>query len=263
MTLVRELAIAVDPVRLAKRLGIEPDEWQASALRSNTRRMLLNCSRQSGKSTIVAVKSLHRALYRGGSLILLVSPSLRQSQELFKKVLAFYRVLERPVPAEAENRLTLELENGSRIISLPGKEGTIRGYSAVDLLVTDEAAQVTDDLYQTVRPFLATSNGQLIAPSTPFGRRGWWYEAWSSGAKSWERYEVPATQVPRISAEFLQEEREALGEWFYRQEYECAFMEAQTSVFSSEMIDRLFDRSVTQWDLLPTAPWLGRQASSQ
>lgn len=157
------------------------------------------------------------------------------------------------MPTEAESALRLELrsptgETGSRIISLPGKEQTIRGYSGVDLLVVDEAARVSDDLYYSVRPMLAVSGGRLIALSTPFGTRGWWYEAWRSD-EPWERYEVPATECPRISAEFLEEEQRNMGEWWYRQEYLCEFLDAQTAAFRHEDIQRMFDGEVETWQL--------------
>jgi hypothetical protein len=181
-----------------------------------------------------------------GSLCLLVSPSLRQSQELFRKAIGAYRVLGRPIPSEAENQLSLHLENGSRIESLPGKESTVRGFSGVSLIVVDEAARVPDDLYVSLRPMLATSAGRLLALSTPFGSRGWFFEAWRSG-EQWERFEVPATEVPRISPEFLQEERQTLGAWFFAQEYECRFMEAETQAFNREDIERAFEQEVEPW----------------
>jgi phage terminase large subunit-like protein len=59
--------------------------------------VLLNCSRQSGKSTIAGILALHCALYQPGSLVLVLAPALRQSQELFGKVAGFYRTLSRPV----------------------------------------------------------------------------------------------------------------------------------------------------------------------
>jgi len=96
-----DLALALDPVRLAHRAGIEPDNWQAAALRSASPRLLLNCCRQSGKSTTVATIAVHAALFEPGALVLLVSPSLRQSAELFKKAVGLYRALGRPVPAAA------------------------------------------------------------------------------------------------------------------------------------------------------------------
>jgi len=246
-SLAADLALALDPALMAQAVGLTPDPWQVRLLRSGNGRVLLNCCRQSGKSTMAAVLGLHTALYQPGSLVLLLSPTLRQSQELFRKVLTIYRVLAQSVPAETETRLTLELENGSRIVSLPGKESTIRGFSRVGLLIVDEAARVPDELYFSVRPMLAVSGGRLIALSTPFGTRGWWYEAWRS-ADPWERFEVPAAECPRIPAAFLEEERRNLGEWWFRQEYCCEFLDAETAAFRSEDIERAFEE-IEVWRL--------------
>src|SRR5262245_18692198 len=172
---------ALSGAEMLRDLGLSPDPWQVKVMEANFQRALLNCSRQSGKSTVTAALALHHALYPPEgkpTLTLLVSPSLRQSSELFRKVLTFYRILKRPEPAVEENRLSLELANGSRIVSLPSAEETVRGYSAVSLLVIDEAARVPENLYQAVRPMLAVSQGRLMALSTPNGRQGWWYEAW-------------------------------------------------------------------------------------
>src|SRR4051812_42299363 len=156
-----DLAMALDPVVLAKRAGIEPDVWQADVLRSPSKRRLLLCCRQSGKSTTTAILGLHRALYRPGSLVLMLSPSLRQSGELFRKAISIYRDLGRPVQAQAETALTLTLTNGSRVVSLPGQDATIRGFSGASLIIEDEAARVDDPLYEAIRPMLATSDGDL------------------------------------------------------------------------------------------------------
>jgi hypothetical protein len=236
-------AMPRDPVRLAEALGLVPDDWQRQVLRSISRRLLLNCARQSGKSTTTAVLALHQALFVPDSLVLMVSPGLRQSSELFKKSLAFYRRLGRPVPAEAETRLSLELSNGSRIISLPGSTDTTRGYTA-DLVLADEASRIEDEMLASIRPMLATTNGRLIAMSTPAGRRGWWFEAWQDGGESWERVQVDATQCPRISEAFLADERRALGHLVFDSEYMCIFHDALTAVFRSEDIHAALDPSV-------------------
>jgi hypothetical protein len=246
--LAEDLKTGMDPVRFAERAAIVPDPWQADVLRSNAKRLLLNCSRQSGKSTTTALLALHTATYEPGSLVLLLSPSLRQSAELFRTVARLYSATGATVPATAESKLRLELETGSRVISLPASEATIRGYAGVDLLVIDEAARVADDLYASVRPMLATSNGRLIALSTPFGRRGWWSDAWHSG-HDWKRVHITAEQCPRITPEFLAEEREQLGEWWYRQEYFGEFMDAETSVFSHDDIQRMFSTEIEIWTL--------------
>src|SRR5215218_1023691 len=139
----QDIRMAVDRVAFAEVLGIVPDAWQKEFLRSSSDRVLLNCSRQSGKSTMSAVFALHRALYYPGSLVLCLAPTLRQSQELFAKVAGFYRDLGRPVPAQGERKLSLELENDSRIVTLPGSEKTIRGFSGAALLIVDEAARAS------------------------------------------------------------------------------------------------------------------------
>jgi hypothetical protein len=181
-------------------------------------------------------------------LALLVSPSLRQSGELFKKALDIHRTLGGPVATRAESALRLELANGSRIVSLPGKEHTVRGFSGVRLIAIDEAARVPDDLYFAIRPMMAVSGGRLIALSTPSGARGWWHDAWRSDER-WERYEVPATQCPRISQEFLDEELQAMGEWWFQQEYSCKFFDAENQPFGQEDIDRAFEEMVEAWNL--------------
>jgi hypothetical protein len=128
------------------------------------------------------------------------------------------------------------LENGSRIEALPGTEKTIRGFSGVDLLILDEASRVADELYHAVRPMLAVSGGSLMMLSTPYGKRGVFFDEWSEGV-GWERYEVPATDVPRISSEFLVEERYALPERVFRQEYMCSFEETDDQIFSYEDVE--------------------------
>jgi len=236
-SLAEDLRLALDRAAFARALGLKPDGWQEDLLRSTSDRVLLNCSRQSGKSTMVAIIALHRALYHPNSLILCLAPALRQSQELFAKVLSFYRDLGKPVPAHAENKLSLELENSSRVMTLPGTEKTIRGFSGAALIILDEAAQVDDGLYFAVKPMLAVSGGALMMLSTPYGQRGVFFEVWEGGLQ-WERYEVPASQCPRISEEFLKEERASLPPFIFRQEYECSFEETDDQVFTTDMIDK-------------------------
>lgn len=184
------------------------------------------------------------AVCEPGALILLLSPSQRQSAELFKKVLAMYKALGRPVASKAESALTLTLENRSRVVSLPGTEATVRSFSAVRLLVVDEASRVDDETIAAVRPMLAESGGQLIALSTPAGRRGWWYEAWDGGGAAWKRVRVPASECQRIGAAFLSEERASMGDYFYAQEYECSFETSDASLFDEETLRKMWDSRV-------------------
>jgi hypothetical protein len=240
--------LRADHAQLMVRAGMPPDDWQRQLLRSNAARVLLLCSRQSGKSTVAAALALRAALLGSNAPVLLLSPSLRQSGELFRKILDIFNALGRPVAVAAESALRLELTNGSRIVSLPGDEKNIRGFSGVSLLIIDEAARVNDALYCSVRPMLAVSQGRLVALSTPFGKRGWFHDEWH-GFGPWERVRITAEQCKRIPRSFLEEERKALGDRWFKQEYLCDFSESVDCVFSYESIQAAFVNDLEPWSL--------------
>jgi hypothetical protein len=219
------------------RLGLAVDSLQARVLRTTNKRGVLNCSRQWGKSTITAAKAVHQAAYAAESLTVVVSPSGRQSAEFLRKATGFARKLGIRIKGDGDNEISLELPNRSRIVGLPGTEGTIRGFSAVSLLLVDEAARVSDDLYLAIRPMLAVSDGTLWLMSTPFGKRGFFYETWANGGKEWERFRAPATECGRIRKAFLEEERATMGERCFRQEYLCEFEDAVSGVFARELVE--------------------------
>jgi hypothetical protein len=229
--------LRADPAAVLTAARFTPDPWQTRALSSPYSRALWLASRQSGKSLTAAALGLREALLRPGSLVLLLSPTLRQSGELFRdKVKRLYNALGRPVATAQESALTMELVNGSRIVSLPGDEGTIRGYSGVRLLVIDEAARVPDSLYYAVRPMLAVSRGRLVALSSAWAKQGWFYASWTEG-QGWERVKVTAAQCPRISPEFLAEEQRDIAPRWFDMEYNCVFGDAIDQVFRGEDLD--------------------------
>ena len=240
-----------DRVIFAKSVGMQPDPWQADLLRSDSDRVLLNCSRQSGKSTVAAVIALHRALYQDGALVLILAPSERQAKELFSKIAEFYGQLpeSQPVSSDSYRKMGMSLTNGSRIEALPGTEKTVRGFSGVDLLILDEAARVDDELYHAVRPMLAVSGGGLMMLSTPYGKRGAFYEEWTFGGDVWDRYRVTAEECPRISSTFLERERHAVPLRVYRQEYFCSFEDTMAQIFSEEVIRELSDMTIEETEI--------------
>ena len=238
--MARDIARGLDPALWFTDAGVEPDEWQRAAIRSQSRRQLWLCHRQAGKSTTAALKALAKATSSPGSLVLLISPSQRQSAELLRKVVELHgRIAGLPKPAFVSlHRLEFEPEVAGRILSLPSSEGTVRGYSRVLLAVLDEASRIPDPIVAAVKPMLAVSAGELVALSTPNGEVGWFFEQWTRGGDIWERTKVTADECPRISAAFLQEEREQLGEMIFRQEYMCEFICNDEQVFANKIIER-------------------------
>jgi hypothetical protein len=108
----------------------------------------------------------------------------------------------------------------------------------------DEASRVSDEAYLAVRPTLATSDGALWLMSTPWGKRGFFYEAWTNGGPEWERILAPATECPRIRASFLEEERRTMGERWFRREYLCEFEDSGSSVFGRDLVERAITETV-------------------
>jgi hypothetical protein len=233
-----EVEESVDIVAFAReKLGFDPDPKQELVLRGG-RRGIVNCTRQWGKSTVTAVKAVHRAYSAPGSLTLVVTPSGRQSGEFLRKAEEFVRRLGIKVRGDGDNKISIAFPNGSRIVGLPGNEATSRGYSA-SLLLIDEAARVDDQMYRAMRPSLAVANGDLWLMSTPYGKRGFFWEEWEHGGDEWERISVPATECPRISAQLLAEES-AKGDETYRREYMCEFGKWRGRCFHGSRLMRRF-----------------------
>lgn len=250
-TFADHLAMALDPAAFAAACGLEVlDPWQAELLRdvAPAHDWIALCSRQSGKTACAAVAGLHRCLYRPGSLTLICSAGQRQAQEVLGRATAMYRRIGKPVVAISENVSQLTLENESRLISLPSQPSTVRGYTP-DFIIIDEAAQCPSELYQALRPMQLVAGANMWLLSTPFGKRGFFYEQWTEGGDRWRRVKIIADQCPRIDPAFLEAERRT-SLWFAA-EYMAEFTETSAErVFSDAELDALFREGVESWNVI-------------
>jgi len=228
----------------ARLRGFEPDELQTRVLESNAHRGILNCTRQWGKSTVGSIMAVHRAMTRPGSLVVVASPSDRQSAEFVRKCGEVLGELGVKVRGDGHNSISILLPNKSRIIGLPGVDGTVRGFSAVSLMIIDEAWRVRPEIYKALRPMLAVGGGDLWVLSTPAGRQGFFHSIWAHGGEEWLKVEAPATLCPRIKASFLEEERGQMGPAWFRQEYLCEFVDSGSAMVEREVVERAFDEEV-------------------
>jgi hypothetical protein len=236
----------------AARLGFTPDPQQAAVLRTPGKRVLLACARQWGKSTTAAAKAVHHAWTRPRSLILIVSPGERQSAEFLNKATSLAENLGFRIRGDGDNPISILFPNRSRIVGLPGVARTSRGFSAASLLIIEEASELPDRVYNTLRPTLAVSNGDLWVIGTPSGKRGFFYEEWAYGGDRWTRLAVRATECPRYSREFLEEERETRPDAWFRQEYLCEFIDDGEGVFTREQVEAALDDTLeplNNWQL--------------
>jgi hypothetical protein len=237
-----------DPVRWVHDYGllrdkagkaVRLDEEQKNILDPANRRAILLCHRQYGKSSIASLLCFHQALFYPRSLCLLISPSLRQSSENFRKVADALDCIKPKPELEEENKLTLQFSTGSRIISLPGTQKTVRGFTAPDLIFVDEASEAADELFTALFPmFTSNPKGRLIIASTPKGQRGFFHRLWTEAGPDWLKIEKKASENPRLDPAILAEARRALPEWEFLQEYECQFVSDEFTLFDEDRIKR-------------------------
>lgn len=266
--IAQTIAGALNPKSYIRAVGLDPFEWQEAALVPGIDRLMLLTARQSGKSTVVAGKAIHKAKHISNSLSLIICPTQDQSKELMKKIETFM-LNDKDLPAMTHDA-TFEKEfvNGSRIVALPGSERSVRGYSGPSMIIVDEAARVLDETYMALRPMMTGAQTELVLMSTPFGKRGFFYRAWHYGT-NWKKIMVTpkfkisenkivpgppeqehreaykekgilAFYSPRHDLQFLEEELENDGLWWFSQEYMCEFLDTESQLISTDDIEAAF-----------------------
>ena len=215
-----------------------PDPWQADVLDTSAD-TLINCSRQSGKSTTTSIRALWTAIYRPKALVLVIAQNFALSKELLKKTKSWLEWTPNAPALTRESTKELEFANGSRIVSLPGQNPDgVRGYSAPALILVDEAAFCDDAVFTALFPMTATNGGQIVLMSTPNGRTGTFAELWLE-ENDWAKVAVKADQIPRISAAYLAEQRASLPPAKFAQEFECAFNQSGKAIFTADHIEQM------------------------
>lgn len=271
--LASDLRHSLNPSILLSELDFPPYEWQIDVLSPLRTRVLLVAARQSGKSSVESGDAYHSFKYTPGSLNIIIAPSEQQSKETMKKVDDFLAL---DPDVDLDNNASFEKKsvNGARIIALPGTERSVRGYSKPRRVILDEASRIEDATFKACRPYLVGNpEAKMVAVTTPFGKRGWFYEAWehnpywhkvlvkpayklsSDNQKvvpdipedefraMWEKKGVSAYYSPRHTHEFLTEELETIGWWWWRQEYGCEFLDTGHGVFDMQAVRDAYDET--------------------
>jgi len=220
------------PLALVKELfNFTPTEYQARLLEDESKRIVVRWSRQAGKTTTIALRALWFALTHNRTLSLIVAPSFRQSMIMGDRVQDYVSGLPaktRRSLVEKQQRTVLKFRNGSRIIMLPNSPQLLRGYTAHQVICDEAAFFHEDDLvfYNVLYPMLATTDGALIASSTPWSRDSVFYRMCNS--KDFKQHVVTCEDVVRsglIKQSFIDQMREELPEERFRREFYSEFVE--------------------------------------
>jgi len=234
---VEQLSRIPAPVEFGETILSSPlDPWQREYMLAapDQARIGIAASRQAGKSAVTALFVAWCLLFVPGFQCLVASRSLRQAAHFLSKVRdAVLAVIPRDAMVQL-NRLSLELPNGSAIISIPcAQPDAGRGFSP-DLVILDEAAFAPEALFGAITPSLAATNGALHMLSSPNGRQGYFFDAFEGAAEEvfWT-LKVIWSDCPRISPEFIAHEKIALGDIRFRQEYMSEFLSPLGAYFGS------------------------------
>ena len=249
---VREIAYRLDPALwVRERLVVTPAPWQDSFLRAPSGASILALTaRQVGKTTTAAWGIAHTAVFHPGSLSVIACPAQRQSAEAVRRVRD--TLIKIGTNLDSDNVYCLELENGSRVLALPGSDDSIRGLTVDGWIVADEAARLSENRIAALRPMRARRPQTRFAMlSTAWSRTDPFWMAWSSDDPSWLRLQATADQVDIFSQDYLAAERRSLGEAHFKREYLGIPASDQASPFGWDLYERA---TQVRTPLLPPGP---------
>jgi hypothetical protein len=235
----REIAYRLDPTLWAQEvLGVSPQDWQEQFLRApRGASILVLTARQVGKTTVAAWGMAHTAIFQPGSLSVVACPRQQQSAEAIRKVREM--VLIGGAKLVTDNVYCIELNNGSRVLALPGSDDSIRGLTVDGWIVVDEAARVPKELVDALRPMRARCpHTRLVMLSTAWSRTDQFWSAWVCDDPSWLRLQATVDKYPDLlPADFLEAERRQ-GEDYYNREYLGIPSGGHMSPFTWDMYER-------------------------
>ena len=237
---LRALAHRVDPALwVRERLNVAPEPWQDTFLRAPRGASILALTaRQVGKTTVAAWGMAHTALMKPGSLSVIACPAQRQSAEAVRRVRGCLEQL--GTAFTSINVYGLELDNGSRVLALPGSDDSIRGLTVDGWIIADEAARLSENLIAALRPMRARCpHTRLAMLSTAWSRTDPFWMAWESDNPSWIRLKATADQVDTFEQAFLEDERRNLGEAGFKREYLGIPASDQASPFNWELYEQM------------------------
>ncbi len=251
----KALVIPDDPVVFARDFfGFDAKEYQAGLLRDKSKRIVVRWSRQAGKTTCIALRAIWFACMHPKTLTLIVAPTLRQSMIMADRIQDFLAGLpkdKRSALVEKFQRTTVGFCNGSRIVALPNSPQLLRGYTAAQV-ITDESGFFKDDklvFYNVLYPMLSTTDGTLIASSTPWSKDSVFFRMCQ--APEFSKHFITCEDVVRsglVKQSFIDEMRSQLPFERFQREFMSEFVEEIDAWLTQSLIVSCIDSQLVSYD---------------
>jgi phage FluMu gp28-like protein len=249
------IIVPEDPVLFAKNFfGFQTKDYQADLLRDKSKRIVVRWSRQAGKTTCIALRAIWFACAYPKTLTLIVAPTLRQSMIMSDRIQDFLTGIPKEKCSaliEKMQRTTVRFRNGSRIIALPNSPQLLRGYTA-NQCIADESAFFKDDelvFYNVLYPMLSTTDGTLIASSTPWSKDSVFYRMCQS--PDFSKHTVTCEDVVKsglTKQSFIDEMRSQLPFERFQREFMAEFVEDVDAWLTQSLIVSCIDAQLLPYD---------------
>jgi len=232
------------------------DPWQKEAL-EHRGHILLCTGRQSGKTFLMARKASDYMLSHPNCRIIVVSLTEDQAELMIIMILDYLEKNHKnkiAIGLKKPTKKRVYLKNGAMVLARPvGNTGdAVRGFTG-DVLIVDEASRMPELAFTAAKPTLLTTGGEIWMCSTPFGKRGYFYDCYQNKN---ERFKVIHTNSEEVmknreiteswtierregSLRMLGEERKDMTELQYGQEYLGLFLDELQRYFPDDLIDKV------------------------
>lgn len=227
----------------SSKVDTSPYEYQKKFLDNSHDRKVVVAGRQCGKTTMMAWLALHEFTMYPNRRILLVAPTKRQAKNFMRKLkgeIGHWLRNEDEYGLKSVQTMRMEGTNGSWIQAVPALEETIRGLT-IDSAFVDEAAFIEREIFTSViSPMLATTNGQFVLGSTPWGKEGYLYQKFEED-EYWFSKRVASMENPEISSRQVEEWRRDMTSVEFEREVLGLFTEKKNAFFSNKDINRCLE----------------------
>ena len=258
--------LPTDPVTFCREwLHYEPYTYIHPFLRDQSHFTATLASRQTGKTFNGMAKLLYIALLYPGSTILVTAPKLNQVKRIaFKHLHDHLNRVKRHKP-DLYNRIIndkgmmrtmIRLKNGSTILAEPPVPETIRGHTAKAVYLMEmNFIREDKELYTAVLFTLNTTNGYLLAESTPWTTDSVFYQIYHTDQyKQFNKHTIPYTQAlppngpltPEIIEMIKNQLRDDPARW--RREMQCQWTEDTDRWLPMNLITHCTDHNIEYHD---------------
>lgn len=215
------------------------------------RNVIVNTSRQAGKTTTAVVLILHYVLFNDHKTVALLANKGDAAREILDRIKIAYEALPKWMQQGVVewNKGSVEFENGCKILAAATSSSAIRGKS-VSFLYIDETAFVEnwDSFFASVFPTISSGNTtKILLTSTPNGLNHFYktFEGAKEERNGYGWVEVPWYKVPGRGEKWKKETLASMDfdTQKFSQEFECEFLGSSGTLIDGGKLKQLVSRT--------------------